>query len=150
MVPGCRQGVKRFLVSLPVPPRTERSAWGTRKRSALDGADIVFLDPDNGLGGETQKHATFAEIRLLRKPERAIVFITFPGRSMPSLRLLRPYHVLGRGWTPPHERFGRYSRPGARWTEHCRNCTTIGYPIPARLHHDGGPVNGSYSHRTRK
>jgi hypothetical protein len=64
----------------PVPPRAERSAWGTRKRSALDGADIVFLDPNNGLGRETQKHATFAEIRLLRKPERAIAFITFPGR----------------------------------------------------------------------
>ena len=56
-----------------------RSAWGARKRSALDGADIVFLDPDNGIGGETQKHATFSEIRLLRKPGRAIVFITFLG-----------------------------------------------------------------------
>jgi hypothetical protein len=73
----------------PVPPRAERSAWGTRKRSALDGADIVFLDPDNGLGGETQKHTTFAEIRLLRKPERAIAFITFPGRSMTHDALLR-------------------------------------------------------------
>jgi hypothetical protein len=76
----------------PVPPRAQRSAWGTRKRSALDGADIVFLDPDNGLGGETQKHATFAEIRLLRKPERAIVFITFPGRSMTHDALLQQLH----------------------------------------------------------
>jgi hypothetical protein len=31
----------------PIPP-------GTRKRRALDGADIVFLDPDNGIGAETQ------------------------------------------------------------------------------------------------
>jgi hypothetical protein len=75
----------------PVPPRAERSAWGTRKRSALDGADIVFLDPNNGLGRETQKHATFAEIRLLRKPERAIAFITFPGR-MKHDALLRQLH----------------------------------------------------------
>ena len=43
-----------------------------RKRSALDGADIVFLDPDNGIGGDTEKHATFAEIRLLRQRGRAI------------------------------------------------------------------------------
>ena len=63
-----------------------------RKRSALDGADIVFLDPDNGVGAETEKHATFSEIRLLRKPGRAIVFITFPGRSMTHDALLRQLH----------------------------------------------------------
>jgi hypothetical protein len=76
----------------PMPPRAERSAWGARKRSALDGADIVFLDPDNGVGRETEKHATFSEIRLLRRPERAIVFITFPGRSMTHDALLRQLH----------------------------------------------------------
>ncbi|MGJ0452356.1 MAG: hypothetical protein ACR65T_03860 [Methylocystis sp.] len=76
----------------PMPPRAGRSAWGTRKRSALDGADIVFLDPDNGIGGETEKHATFSEIRLLRKPGRAIVFITFPGRSMKHDALLQQLH----------------------------------------------------------
>ncbi len=76
----------------PMPPRVERSAWGTRKRSTLNGADIVFLDPDNGVGGETEKHATFSEIRLLRKPERAIVFITFPGRSMTHDALLQQLH----------------------------------------------------------
>ena len=66
----------------PMPTRAERSVWGKRKRNALDGANLVFLDPDNGIGKETQKHATFSEIRLLRKPGRAIVFITFPGRNM--------------------------------------------------------------------
>lgn len=76
----------------PMPPRVERHAWGIRKRSALDGADILFLDPDNGIGGETEKHATFTEIRLLRKPGRAIVFITFPGRSMKHDVLLQQLH----------------------------------------------------------
>lgn len=76
----------------PMPSRAERSAWGARKRSALAGADIVFLDPDNGLGVETEKHATFSEIRLLREPGRAIVFITFPGRSMTHDALLRQLH----------------------------------------------------------
>jgi hypothetical protein len=76
----------------PMPPRAGRSAWGIRKRSALDSADIVFLDPDNGIGEETEKHATFSEVRLLRKPGRAIVFITFPGRSMKHDALLQQLH----------------------------------------------------------
>ena len=76
----------------PMPPRAGRSAWGIRKRSALDSADIVFLDPDNGIGEETEKHATFSEIRLLRKPGRAIVFITFTGRSMKHDALLQQLH----------------------------------------------------------
>jgi hypothetical protein len=65
----------------PIPPLAGRSAWGIRKRSALDGADIVFLDPNNGIGEETEKHASFSEIRLLRKPGRAIVFITLPAEA---------------------------------------------------------------------
>ena len=76
----------------PVPSSVERGAWGARKRQALDRADIVFLDPDNGVGAESEKHATFSEIRLLRKPDRAIVFITFPGRTMPHDALLRQLH----------------------------------------------------------
>jgi hypothetical protein len=76
----------------PMPSRLERSAWGMQKRSALDGANIVFLDPDNGVGTESEKHATFTEIRLLRKPGRAIVFITFPGRNLKHDALLRQLH----------------------------------------------------------
>jgi hypothetical protein len=62
----------------PMPPLAERIAWGARKRKELDGADLVFLDPDTGIGKASEKHATFSEIRLLRKPKRAIVIITFP------------------------------------------------------------------------
>lgn len=76
----------------PMPSRLHRSAWGERKRAALDNAAIVFLDPDNGLGEQTTKHATFQEIRLLRRPDRAIVFITFPGRSMPHHALVQRLH----------------------------------------------------------
>lgn len=76
----------------PIPSRVARDAWAIEKRRALEGADIVFLDPDNGIGGETKKHATFSEIRLLRKPGRAIVFITFPGRSMKHDALLLHLH----------------------------------------------------------
>ncbi|MEI2386164.1 hypothetical protein [Breoghania sp. JC706] len=76
----------------PVPPRLERHVWGMRKRHALDAADILFLDPDNGIGGETEKHATLSEVRLLRKPGRAIVFITFPGRNLTHDALLQQLH----------------------------------------------------------
>ncbi|MGE4340215.1 MAG: hypothetical protein AB7E55_30320 [Pigmentiphaga sp.] len=75
-----------------VPSRVERHAWGVRKRSALDAADILFLDPDSGIGGETEKYATFSEVRLLRRPGRTIVFITFPGRSMTHDALLKQLH----------------------------------------------------------
>lgn len=65
-----------------MPNRLGRSDWAARKREALHGSNLVFLDPDNGLGLETEKHATYAEIRRLRRPGRSLVFITFPGRSM--------------------------------------------------------------------
>jgi hypothetical protein len=52
----------------------------------------VVLDPDNGIGEETRKHATFSEVRLLRKPGRAIVFITFRGRKMTHDALLQELH----------------------------------------------------------
>lgn len=76
----------------PMPSRFQRGAWGMHKRNTLDGANIVFLDPDNGVGAETEKHATFTEIRLLRKPGRAIVFITFPGRNLKHDALLWQLH----------------------------------------------------------
>lgn len=65
----------------PMPARLDRTEWGARQRSTLDAADLVFLDPDTGLGGETVKHATFEEVRRLRRPRRAIVFIVFPARE---------------------------------------------------------------------
>jgi hypothetical protein len=76
----------------PVPSREQRKAWASRKRAALNCADIVFLDPDNGLGIEKKKHATFEEVQLLRRPGRAIVFITFPGRSKPHDTLVQLLH----------------------------------------------------------
>jgi hypothetical protein len=66
----------------PMPSRLQRSAWAAGKRSALDGADVVFLDPDNGVRDtQGEKHATYEEIRLLRRTGRAIVFIKLPGHT---------------------------------------------------------------------
>lgn len=76
----------------PMPKLPQRNEWALNKRAALNGAGIVFLDPDVGLGKESAKHATFPEIRLLRRPERAIVFITFPGRNKPHDALVHELH----------------------------------------------------------
>jgi hypothetical protein len=75
-----------------IPERTRRSAWGESKRASLDGADLVFLDPDNGLGKATRKHATYSELQLLRRPGRAIAFISFPGRNKSHPELLSDMH----------------------------------------------------------
>ena len=75
-----------------MPPLAERSAWGALKRKELDGADLVFLDPDTGIGKETKKQATFSEIGLLRKPKRTIIVISFPHKGMPYKAQLRQLH----------------------------------------------------------
>ena len=112
----------------PMPSRPKRSAWGMQKRSALDGANLVFLDPDNGIGAETEKHATFKEIRLLRKPGRAIVFITFPGHNLKHDVLVQQLHeqlaaevgaetaiTLRTSVSVPRAAGSRYYVPRARW-----------------------------------
>ncbi len=76
----------------PMPARASRVSWAIQKRAALADTDIVFLDPDNGLGKETPKHAAWPEIRALRHPGRTLVFITFPGRTKPHAVLLQELH----------------------------------------------------------
>lgn len=75
-----------------MPRRGERLEWAARKRQELEGADVVFVDPDNGIGKETAKHATFSEIGALRMAGRVIVFINFPGRHATHDEQLREMH----------------------------------------------------------
>jgi hypothetical protein len=43
-------------------------------------ADLVFLDPDNGVGRAGRRHALVSEIdRLREEPSRAVLLIKFPG-----------------------------------------------------------------------
>ncbi|OZB38331.1 MAG: hypothetical protein B7X48_13545 [Acidiphilium sp. 34-60-192] len=74
----------------PIPHSTGRADWVKGMHTALDRADIVFLDPDNGLG-TTRKHAMLSEIEELKRPNRSIVFITFPGRK-PHKLLVQELH----------------------------------------------------------
>ncbi len=48
----------------------------------FDKCDVVFLDPDNGMGPASAQHATQDEIELLGlKGKRPVAFIKFPGRE---------------------------------------------------------------------
>ncbi len=76
----------------PVPPASGRLHWAEGKRQALSEADLIFLDPDNGVGAASARHAGFDELRNLRRSGRAVVFITFPGRR-PHAEILADLHA---------------------------------------------------------
>jgi hypothetical protein len=63
----------------PVAPRT-RAAWVKGMVGAMADADIVFLDPDNGLGRGASKHVRIDDLIELRRENRALSIIKFPGR----------------------------------------------------------------------
>jgi hypothetical protein len=75
----------------PMPPAHLRGSWCASKRAALQGADLIFLDPDKGVGKASESHATFDEVRSLKAPGRAVVFIVFPGR-IPHDLLVQQLH----------------------------------------------------------
>lgn len=62
----------------PIPYKKHRSSWAEKKRTALNEANIIFFDPDNGLGKADAKHATLEEVLNSRRTGKAVVFITFP------------------------------------------------------------------------
>ncbi|MHB8874686.1 MAG: hypothetical protein ACYC8T_13440 [Myxococcaceae bacterium] len=55
--------------------RAEREAWRQELVASMQGADLVMLDPDNGLEGQqlTHKAASFDELSALRSPGRTLV-----------------------------------------------------------------------------
>jgi len=64
----------------PVPTQGRR-AWADRMRGKLSSANLVFMDPDNGIGcDDSTKHASMTEIAGLRAGGRSLVVISFPGR----------------------------------------------------------------------
>jgi hypothetical protein len=53
-----------------------RRQWSEELIGAIGDADLVFLDPDNGIQGTrlTPKHVALAEFGTLRRPDRMLVF----------------------------------------------------------------------------
>ena len=54
----------------------QRRAWATGMTEAMDGAQLIFLDPDNGLETASPNHKSvlFSELKSLRSPSRALLF----------------------------------------------------------------------------
>jgi len=78
---------------VPVPPSGSREAWASNMVGVLQEADIVFLDPDNGVGKESERHATLAEIAAMRRPGRTVVLIKFPGRGTTHAEQIEEHHT---------------------------------------------------------
>jgi hypothetical protein len=76
----------------PMASRGNRQAWSDDMRRKLEDASIIFLDPDNGVGGATERHATFAEVAAMRRPGRAVVLIKFPDHQQKHARQLEEHH----------------------------------------------------------
>jgi len=51
----------------PMPTKLDRQSWINQKCEQLAACDLIFLDPDNGIGQASPKHATFDELRQLRR-----------------------------------------------------------------------------------
>ena len=79
---------------VPVPSKGRRQSWAQDMKCDLHGCGIVFLDPDNGVGGGSKRHATFEEIKAMRQPGRAVVVIKFPGRTNHDTQLRRFHQML--------------------------------------------------------
>ena len=54
-----------------------RRKWGEQLVQAVSDADLVFLDPDNGIQGTrlSPKHVALSEIAALRRPDRTLIFV---------------------------------------------------------------------------
>jgi hypothetical protein len=77
-----------------IPQTNKRSEWSEAMRVCLESSELVFLDPDNGLGMNSKKHATFEEIRSLKRLGRVVIFITFPGRVKHEFQVARLHQRL--------------------------------------------------------
>jgi len=68
-----------------------RNHWFEAMRDRLAECNLVFLDPDNGLGRMGILHATLDEIMRMRQKGRCIVLIKFPGHVKRDQQI-KSYH----------------------------------------------------------
>jgi hypothetical protein len=86
--------VRTLFYRVPVPSTANRHPWAVDMKRTLREANIIFLDPDNGLGSSSNRHATVAEVAAMRQPGRAVVLIKFPGRRGDHTSQIEAYHSL--------------------------------------------------------
>ena len=73
-----RSGVLQnaFFLRHAVPKKASlRPLWAEWIVNAVSGANLVFLDPDNGIQGRrlTNRHVSFAEVAMLRQQGRVLI-----------------------------------------------------------------------------
>lgn len=70
------------------PPRSARTAWARAMVEAMQNADLVLLDPDNGLEGarQTPKCASLTELVSLRRDGRAVLLYQHQARRRRGAR----------------------------------------------------------------
>ena len=82
ILPGAMFVSEQIPIAFPPASRPlQRAAWFERVRTALAGADLVFVDPDNGIepagynatSRDAGKSITWNELAALRAPGRALV-----------------------------------------------------------------------------
>jgi hypothetical protein len=64
------------FIRLKVPEKaSSRPPWAAELNNSVSGANLVFLDPDNGIEGRrlTKRHVALAEITALRKKDRVLI-----------------------------------------------------------------------------
>jgi hypothetical protein len=74
-----------------VPKRSSlREIWARDLIESIDDADLVFLDPDNGIQGKriTPKHVALAEIAALRRQDRTLVIVQRQSGRQAELKFL--------------------------------------------------------------
>lgn len=81
---------------VPIPTGGERLSWAREMRATLASTDLIFIDPDDGVGQAGVKHATWGEVRGFVGGNRCVVFIKFPGRSSHSEQAIQLHEMAAK------------------------------------------------------
>ena len=98
----------------PIPAGLERSLWARDMAEFLESCDVVFADPDIGLG-EKKEHAKLDEVMALGRRGRPVIIIKFPHRHAKHPQQLDQLHRLFKGHS----------------VTTVRTCVTIEHPLIA-------------------
>jgi hypothetical protein len=77
-----------------VPHNCDRASWTEEMKDFFVSSDIVFFDPDKGLGESKVEYATVDEIRSMRRERRTLVLIHFPSFAESWEQAVSAHHAL--------------------------------------------------------
>jgi hypothetical protein len=113
-----------------------RIEWVEEMVANLADSDLIFHDPDNGLGEHRTKHAQIADLVALQRPHRALAIIKFPGRHATHATQITNLHqqLVDAGFRNPVtvSTCVRIVGQAGRAVPRHRFFTLVGGTIPAR------------------